>query len=137
MNLAQAIHARWAADARLDALLPVARVMTGTCFAADPGTRFATITLPGGTFEGYANDGSSLSTVLVRIQVHHDDYDGGQAVTEAVLAAFGRAELSLSAGGKVLCMQPAAVPQEVQDPENGQWDWLIDFQCRVHLPAGE
>jgi hypothetical protein len=131
MNLAEAIQTRWAATPSLCALLPAGQVMTGIYFAQTPPLRFATIALRGGTVEGYANDGSSIDTAAVRIQVHHDQYDQGAAIVAAVLAAFDRSDFAMGATDRVLCVQKSGVPSEAQDPQTGQWDWLIDFNCRL------
>jgi hypothetical protein len=133
MNLAQAIQARWSAAPQLNGLLPAEEVVTGTYFAAEPGGCYATITLPGGTVEGYANDGSSVENVQVRIQVHDDDYGHGQAVVAALLAALDRADFALAGADRVLAMQKTGMPQEIQDPRRGQWEWIVDFRCRVYL----
>jgi hypothetical protein len=135
MNLAQVLHARWAATAALNELLPVGKVMTGAYFAANPGTRYGTITLPGSRTTGFFNDQSSLEVMTVRVRIHHDDYDQGQAIVAALLAAFDRSEFSLADGSRVVCMQRSGLPQEMQDPRTGQWDWVTDFQCRVHCAA--
>jgi hypothetical protein len=136
MNLAQVLHARWAANAELDRLLPATAVMTGLNIAGDPATRYASVTLRGGGVESYANDGSSVDQVRVRIDVYDDDYDHGRTVADAVLAAFDRSDFALANGARVISMQKAGIPQEVQDPQSGRWSWPIDFHCRVSLPAG-
>jgi hypothetical protein len=133
MNLAQAIHTRWAADTVLNGLLPVTQVMTGIYVAGEPGSRYATVALCGGRFEGAANDGSSIDTVTIRIQVHHDDYDTGRSIADAVLASFDRSSFSLSPTDKVICMQRTGLPTETQDAASRRWSWAIDFQCRVSL----
>jgi hypothetical protein len=133
MNLAQALHSRWASNRTLNALLPVTQVMTGIYVAGEPGSRYATVSLRGGRFEGAANDGSSIDTVSVRIQVHHDDYDQGQAVAEAVLAAFDGSSFPVSPIDKVICMRRKGLPKETQDAAGGRWNWMLDFDCRVSL----
>jgi hypothetical protein len=137
MNLAQLIHARWAAAPQLNDLLSVAKVMTGTFFATDPGARYATVTLPGSRAHGFLNDGSSLEVVTIRLRIHHDDYDLGKAVVDAALAVFDRSEFALSADERVINMQRTGLPQELQDPRTGQWDWVIEFHCRVHRGVGQ
>jgi hypothetical protein len=135
MNLGAYLHSRWRASPSLNDLLPVEKVMTGLYFAADPGSSYATITLPGGAVEGYANDGSSVDSVKVRFQVHDADYDRGGAIVEALLATFDRSDFALSGNDRVLSMQKCGSPQETQDARTGQWDWIVDFQCRVYLAA--
>jgi hypothetical protein len=133
MNLGYYLHARWQASPSLNGLLPVDKVMTGLYFTVDPGPSYATITLPGGTAEGYANDGSSVDNVAVRVQVHDSDYDRGGTIVAAILATFDRADFPLSGNDRLLSMQKAGMPRETQDPHTGQWEWTLDFQCRVYL----
>ena len=136
MNLTQALHAHWAADVTLNGLMPATRFVTGTYVAGNPGSRYATVALRGGQFEGAANDGSSIDTVAVRIQVHHDDYDQGRAVADALLAAFDRSGFPLSPTDEVICMQRTGLPAETQDATSGRWTWVVDFDCRVSLAGG-
>jgi hypothetical protein len=135
MNLGSYLHSRWQASPPLNDLLPVEKVMTGLYFAADPGSSYATIMLPGGTVEGYANDGSSVDNVTVRFQVHDADYDHGGAIVVALLVTFDRSDFALSGNDRVLSMQKTGMPRETQDPHTGQWDWIVDFKCRVYLAA--
>lgn len=136
MNLAQYVHTRWAADGTLNGLLPVASVSTGRYFAADPGSRFATITLPGGSYDSRHNDGSAVNRTTVRIQVHHDNYDLGLAIANAVLSAFNRSEFALSGTDRTINMQATGPPMELQNDETAEWDFVIDFDCLVHLATG-
>jgi len=136
MNLATAIHARWAASSSLNALLSADQVTSGAHFQSDPAESYATVTLPGGTVEGHANDGSSLVNLLVRILIHHPDCGAGRAVVAAAQTVFNRADLDLGDAGKVLCMRPAALPKETQDPRTGHWQWVLDFECLTHLLQG-
>jgi hypothetical protein len=133
MNLGYYLHSRWQSNPQLNDLLPAENVMTGLYFTADPGASYATIALPGGTVDGYANDGSSVDNVTVRIQVHNAQYDAGSAIVAALLAAFDRCDFALSGNDRVLSMQKTGMPEERQDPQTGQWDWIVDFKCRVYL----
>lgn len=136
MNLAQYIHTQWAADATLNGLMDSDRVTTGIYFEDDPGSRFGTITLPGGAYRQRFNDGGALNETLVRIQVHHDDYDLGLAIANAVLAVFNRSDFDLSGSDKVINIQAEGPPAELQDVITGEWDFVIDLRAVVHLATG-
>ena len=136
MDLAAAIHARWAADEALSALLPPGRLTTGLSPGDEPADPYATLTIAGGRGPVYANDGSSVETLTVRFGIAHAVYDLGGPIVEALLAAMDRSDLALAGGGKVVAMQRTGWPQESQDPASGRWLWLVEFQCLVQLPGG-
>lgn len=147
MNLNEVIHTRWAADATLNGLLASTKFQTGIHFASDdedpprePEFPYATLTRPGDTPEGWANDGSGLLDALVRITVYHDapNYDEGLAIADAVKSCFNRTDFSLSGSDEVLNMQLAGY-QEIQDTDEanyGAWFFVLDFNCQVYLAAG-
>jgi hypothetical protein len=135
MNLAQAIHARWAANERLNGLLPADRLITGQVPDDDRRTALATLLITGGRLLGCANDGSSVDELTVRLRVYHPDYDAGSTIVDALLAVFERADFDL-AGGRVVNMQRGGLAQEIQDPHSGRWQWMIEFQCCVQLFSG-
>lgn len=136
MELAAAIHTRWAADEALSALLPAERLTTGLSPGDTPAEPYATLTIAGGRSPVYANDGSSVESLTVRFRIAHSVYDEGGPIVDAVLAAFDRSDFALAGGGKVVAMQRTGWPQESQDTASGGWLWLIEFQCLVQLPAG-
>lgn len=136
MNLGQVLHTRWEADGTLNGLLPVAKVMTGIYFAEDPVYPYATITRPYDVPLQYDNTGAAVERVMVRITVYHaaESYDEGQAIANAVKSAFDRTDFNLSGSDRVLNMQRDSY-QAIQD-EQGDWYFVIDFVCLVHLSAG-
>ena len=149
MKIAQYIHYRWRHDATLSALLPPAQVATGIYFPSDPGSVYGTITLPGGAPSSRTNDGLVVAVVTVRVQVHHDNYDSGLTIARAVADAFDRSDFwmhstsSSSSSGetgagcdKVICCQLAGPWEELQDDDTGEWDFVMDFDCRVSLEDG-
>lgn len=133
IHLAQALHARWAADTNLNNLLPAHRVFTGEQAMGMPAAPWGAILLLGGTLESAANDGSSVDRMKIRIQLRHDDYDQGQAIIEAVLTAFDRSDFSLEGRCRVISMQREGLPQEFLDPQHVRWTWFADFECRVSV----
>ena len=129
MNLAQVIHQRWAAAEALSNLLPASRVYTG--MADDPTTPFAVITKQSDRPAAYLNDGSSLNTVGVRIQVFHHNYDSAADVMHQVKTAFDRTDFELSGSDKVINMRRSN-DFETQE-KDGVWRLVIDFNCTVYL----
>lgn len=127
MNLARMLHHRWAADERLNRLLPAQRVFTGTSVTpampvavisrcrAEPAVQFA--------------DGGGLDTVSVRIELYDPSHDASLAVLDALKRAFDRASFDLPGSGKVLFMR-RIVDQTRQEPD-GAWHTTIDFLCTV------
>ena len=136
MNIGQVLHTRWAAGTTLNGLLAAAKVMTGRYFAEDPTFPYATITRPNDVPQGYTSDGAAVERVAVRITVYHafESYDEGLAIADAVKSTFDREDFDLSGSDKVLNMQRSGY-QEIQD-EDGDWYFVIDFECPVHLSAG-
>ncbi len=133
MNLARAIHARWAALENLNRLLSADRVTSGTHAQTASEQAGAVVLLTGGTIDSHFNDGTLLASLLVRIVVRHPECGAGRAIVAAAWQGFDRAELPLDGGSKVICMQPAAAPSETQDPRTRLWQWVLDFECLAHL----
>lgn len=132
MNLAQVIHQRWAAAEALNDLLPAASVYTGT--SVDPTTPYAVISKQSDRPEAKLNDGSAVDTIVVRIEVFHDNRDAGAAIVHQVKAAFDRTDFALAAGDKVINMQRSN-DHETQE-KDGVWKFAVDFNCTVHLASG-
>lgn len=138
MDIEKQIHARWAADATLNGLLPETKLATGIYFAEDPTFPYATLTRPGDTPEEYYNDGSSIEGVQVRITVYHQksSYDEGVAIVDAIKAAFDRSMFSLTGNSdKVLHMERLSYAP-LQDQASGDWFFVVDYMCHVFLGSG-
>jgi len=137
MNINATLHSRWANDATLNGLLPVAKVVTGIYFASEPAYPYATITRPGDRPLAYSSEGAAVERVLVRITVYHglNNYDEGLAIADAVKAAFDRKDFALSGSDKVLNMQRCGY-MEVSDEDVAGWFFVLDFDCSVYLAAG-
>ena len=129
MNLAQVIHQRWAAAAALAELLPAASVYTGT--SVDPTTPYAVIGKQSDRPEANFNDGSAVNTVVVRIEVFHDNRDAGAAIVHQVKAAFDRTDFALAGGDKVINMQRSNDSERQE--KDGVWKFTADFNCTVYL----
>ena len=138
MDIEKQIQLRWAADATLEGLLPVANVAVGLYFKKVPLYPYATITRPGDVPEGYHNDGSSSENVQIRIAVYHQrsSYDEGEAIVDAMKAAFDQAAFSLTGNSdKVMHMERLSYAP-LQDQETGDWAFVVDYMCKVFLGSG-
>lgn len=146
MDIEKQIHARWAADATLNGLLPETKLATGIYFPPEddadddgnPEFPYATLTRPGDTPEEYYNDGSSIEAVQVRITVYHQksSYDEGVAIVDAIKAAFDRSMFSLTGNSdKVLHMERLSYAP-LQDQASGDWFFVVDYMCHVFLGSG-
>ncbi len=131
MNLEAQLHARWAADATLNGLLDASKVSTGIYVGTDdnPTFPFATLTFPGGSPRDYTNS-QTIARPVVRIAVYHgrSNFDEAKAIMDAVVAAFDRAEFSLSGSDTVVNMQLQGEPASTQD-DDGDWYFIADFQA--------
>ena len=136
MILSDYIHTRWENDTTLNGLLDIAYFVTGTHFREDPGSTYATLTFPGGDRLAWTNNGAQIVRELARITVHHDNYDTGRQIMNAVMSAFDQAEFNLSSSDEVINMKLNTTPTQIQDEETGEWDFVIDFDCIVDLADG-
>jgi hypothetical protein len=131
MNLAQVIHQRWAGTAGLNAVLPGSRVFTG--MSVDPSLPFAVIGKQSDRPHSRYNDGSSVRTVGLRIEVFHHNYDSAAAIIAQIDAAFDNAAFPLAGADRVLNMQRTDGVEE-QKPD-GVWRMAVEFACTVYLEA--
>jgi hypothetical protein len=132
MNLGQTIHQRWAASATLDALLPADRVYTG--LSVDPAMPYAVISKQSDRPLSRHNDRSGVDTVVVRMQVFHEDYDAAAAIIAQIKSVFDRSRFALSGSDQVLNMQRTNDSEAQQ--ADGVWQMIIDFNCTVYLADG-
>jgi len=142
MDLARAIHTRWAADGDLVALLPIARVMTGTYVQVgeenshgEPDFPYAVIRTTGDQPVAQANNDMAVDEVTLEIIVSDDDYDDLLAIVHRVKQAFNRADFDITDSCKVINIE-RQWDYPIQDEETLVWDWIIIFAVRVYLPAG-
>jgi len=137
MNLLQVIHQRWAAASALNDLLPASRVTTGA--GVDSALPLAVISKQAARPLERFSDGSTVDEIVLRVEVFHDDHDAGSAVTHQVKVAFDRTSFDLADGDEVLNMERAndfAGQQDDGRQDGGQWRFVIDFRCIVHLATG-
>lgn len=132
MNLLQVIHERWAATAALEDVLSATSVFTGMAF--DPTLPFAVIEKNTDNADMYANDGMSVDSIGVRMQIFHENHDDGAEILHQVKTAFNRTEFDLSGNDRVVNMHRTN-DFEIQE-EDGAWRFVIDFNCRTYLAAG-
>lgn len=130
MKLFKAIHARWAADASLIALLAAAKAVSGVYQAASLALPFAVWKRPGDGEPIWDNAGDRTEFCNVVCVLYHSDYDDGLAIAAAIKTAFNRASFSLAGGENVMNMQLTAGYSEVQG-DDGTWQFSIPFVCQV------
>ena len=131
MNLAHLFHTHWLNCPRLNELLAVGRVLTGALFNADPGQRYATITLPGSRSTVVSGFCSPRETITVRVRIHHDDRLLGQMIVQAALYCFDGWRSAGPSPERQILVTCVGEPREMQNPRSGHWDWVLDFHCRV------
>lgn len=131
MNLAHLFHIRWLNCPHLNELLAVGRVLAGALFTADPGQRYATITLPGSRSTGVFAACLPRETVTVRLRIHHDDSLLGRAIVQEALASYDGWRCPGPSPERQILVACVGAPQEMQNPRTGHWDWVLDFHCRV------
>jgi hypothetical protein len=129
----QAIQQRWGASAGLCVLLPAARVSTGA--SPDPALPRAVLSKQSDQPLAACNDGSAVTTVGVRIEVFHANYDAAAAVVCQVAALLDRTDFPLPDGGQVINMRRMNETEEQLG--DGTWQMTIDFACTVYCPAPE
>jgi hypothetical protein len=130
MTLEQAIHTRWAADAKLNAALPAERVTTGRTSLS--GVPYATILRQSCRTLLRTNAGDSLDEITLRIHVWHDDHDAGRAITDAATAAFDQATFPLDAGRRVVQMRRQS--EATEEHPAGKWQFTLAFTVQVYVP---
>lgn len=137
------IHARWAADATLNGLLPEAKLTTGIQSqpgdgdnTSEPERPYAVMTHPGGQERIHSNS-DTLVKPRVRIAVYHgaDFYGEAKAISDAIMAAFSRSSFDLDDGSTVLNMQATQDPEPVQNADDKSWEFVVDFDLMIRVPV--
>jgi len=142
VNLSQVIHTRWAADVTLNGLLAAStKVVTGRHFAEDPGTSWAWIEMLGGPYETRMNSEIAVAAVTVRFTVHYavdgaDNHTSCNTACNAIHDVFDNEDFALANSDQVLCMRANGIPVEMQDEETGEWEFTVEYTCRVRLAVG-
>jgi len=129
MNLLEVIHQQWAAAESLNDLLAASSVYTGMSVEAT--TPYAVISKTGDRPAGRHNDGSVVTTVGVRMEVFHDNYDSAAAIVQQIVTAFDRTDFALSGADKAINVQ--RVNDFHRQEDDGIWRMVIDFDCTVFL----
>ena len=127
MNLEQAIHERWAADAALAALVPAARVTTGRSLrTARP---YVTILPERAQTSVRSNAGETIEEITLRMNVWHDDYGAARAVVERIRAVFNGVGFALSGARRVLHMR--RLSESALQHADGVWQLSVRFVALV------
>ncbi len=133
IDLSKAIHARWAAVAALETgAIPSSRVHTGQTF--DPTLPFAVIERNSGNPITQHNDGAAVDSVGVRFQVFHANHDAGATVIHEIKGAFNPSEFAPDNRNRQIYMEQSN-PFELPESDGARL-FVIDFTCKIHLPAG-
>ena len=132
MSLEQAIHQRWAAAPELAALLPAARVSTGTTMR-DTARPYGILQRVGTAKQLHTSSGTQLEDVRVQLVVWTDDLDSGKQILGAVDAAFHRSSFATPTG-MVRHMRRIDLTEQVQP--DMCWKLAADFLALVEINAG-
>ena len=132
MEIEAAIHRRWAATPALDALLSADRLRTGLVHGDD--RPYATLERKSSRTAFRTNAGDALDEVTLAIHVWHDSFDAGQAIVEAILAAFDNSSFDCGAGDRVVQIRRTA--QSAKQQANNAWQFILEFSASVHLCSG-
>jgi hypothetical protein len=125
MSLEQAIHARWAGDGTLTALVPAARFVTGKVLG---GLELPYATLSRiGQRRATRTSSRSLAEVQVRFDVFSADLGTLRQTADAVKARFDRA--TFAGGATVLRMRREDESQEQAD--DGVWRLSAVYSAKV------
>lgn len=128
MSLESALHARWAADAELSALLPVENLKTGLVRGA--GMPCARLVRKACRAALSTNAAETLDEVALEFHVWHEDYDAGRAIADAIVTAFDRGRFDISPSERVLCLR--RVLDSAQQEDDGPWQFTLEFVAQVH-----
>ncbi|MCR4415273.1 MAG: DUF3168 domain-containing protein [Thermoguttaceae bacterium] len=128
MTLEAAIHARWAADADLGALLPVEHFRTGLVRGA--GVPCARLVRKACRAALWTSAAATFDEVALEFHVWHDDYDAGRTIVDAVAAAFDRTRFDVSPAERVLDLFRTS--ERVQQHGDGLWQFTLGFVAQIY-----
>lgn len=132
MKLLKGIHTHWAAQTGLTALLPASKCCTGE--AGDSSLPYCTVVKTACVAIVGANDGSALDEARVRFRLFSANYDDGEAIAEAIKAAFDGTDFALTGNDRVI--QVTRTDDNAAKQLDGVWLFTIDFLFRVYLENG-
>jgi len=123
-TVAQAIHARWSANAALCALVPPERFCTGRVPASEE-MPYVRLGLPPGG-ELLRSRETLYEKRPIVFHVWTDTFDAGDAVAVAIRAAFAHAAFDWGTGGALDCIpRGGPVPRQIARAEFKAWETVV------------
>jgi hypothetical protein len=127
MSIEQEIHAQWAGDAALVALVPASRLFTGFA-TGEPTLPYVVIDDHCERAHVRVSQGSVADDVELTFQIYTDDLDDSKAIAMAMLNQFDRSSFALTAG-TVLSMQAKDYREQLHD--DGVWQLSAKYVAIV------
>ncbi len=131
MSLEEAIHQRWAADAKLQEWLPAERLFTGR--VSHGRIPYGTLWRLGSRPLWRTAAGDLLEEVQLALRVWHEQYDRLRATVEQLRRLLDRASFELEEGGRVTVLLLDGQRWR-QEPE-GHWLADLSLTAQVYWPA--
>lgn len=125
MSVLAAIHARWAADDAITAIVPAEQFTTGDRLDCDDDLPVATVNVEGERKEWDSSKPLRVSTC--RLQVWIREHAVGELLQGAVESAFDNT--SWTTGGTHVVLSRVENAYPVQEPE-GVWQFVFDFEIQ-------
>lgn len=133
-SIFEAIHARWAADTALMALVPAASFITGNVevdSVDEPARPYVSLQATIGGAPEYTNLAKHADrSVRFLVFEDADDFDNLLSIVAALEAAFDRAAFTVDDDQTALNMQETGAPQYLQD-DAGRWYAVVDFRITL------
>ena len=130
----EAIHARWAADTALIALVPAASFITGNVevdSVDEPERPYVSLQATIGGAPEYTNLAKHADRSVRFLAFEDaDDFDNLLAIVAAMEAAFDRASFTVDVDQTVLNTQQTGEAQYLQD-DAGRWYAVVDFRITL------
>jgi len=124
------LHALWAADNTLCALLPAARVFTGRVPAPDSATMpYARIEQPGGA-RGIRTNESIYPEVSIVFHVWSDDFDTADAIRKAIEQVYQNQEFDYDAGSVKDLRYNSHTSRQPDLPTYTAWETLVSYTAK-------
>jgi hypothetical protein len=131
LGLEQAIHERWAATGALTALVPAARVFTGTAVGS-PAIPYVVWKRVATGPVTRTSSGRNIDRTRMRCEIRTEQLTQAKQIAQAVHDAFHRVAFSLTSG-TCLTMQVAAY-EETLSPQS--WWMAVTVYDLLHEGAG-
>jgi len=127
------LHARWAADSGLSALLPAARLFTGLA-AGSPAAPYAVLHRRRTVPETQTSAGVTIARSRIEVELWGDDLDVLEEIAGEVQRVFDGSSFPLAVGN-VLAMRSADRSQSVAD--DATWRLTLQYDVLTQQPTGK